>query len=70
MGVCLMVTNRSVPVDTVLPHISYRDVAAASGWLTATFGFAEHYRGRVQSVVRATGTGPLEPRTSRRGGIS
>lgn len=36
--------NRSVPVDTVLPHISYRNVAAASDWLTAMFGFIEHYR--------------------------
>ncbi|HXW43826.1 MAG TPA: VOC family protein [Streptosporangiaceae bacterium] len=39
-----MVTNRSVPPDTVLPHITYRDVARASAWLTAAFGFAEHYR--------------------------
>jgi uncharacterized glyoxalase superfamily protein PhnB len=39
-----MVTNRSVPVDTVLPHIAYRDVAEASRWLTAVFGFTEHFR--------------------------
>jgi len=39
-----MVTNRSVPPDTVLPHITYRDVAQASAWLTATLGFTEHYR--------------------------
>ena len=39
-----MVTNRSVPPDTVLPHITYRDVAQASAWLTATLGFAEHDR--------------------------
>lgn len=39
-----MVSNRSVPPDTVLPHITYRDVAAASEWLAAVFGFAEHYR--------------------------
>ena len=39
-----MVTNRSVPADTVLPHVTYRDVATASAWLTATFGFTEHYR--------------------------
>jgi hypothetical protein len=39
-----MVTNRSAPPDRVLPHITYRDVAAASEWLTAVFGFAEHYR--------------------------
>jgi uncharacterized glyoxalase superfamily protein PhnB len=39
-----MVTNRSVPAATVLPHITYRDVAQASAWLTATLGFTEHYR--------------------------
>lgn len=39
-----MVTNRSVPANTVLPHITYRTVAEASGWLTAMFGFTEHYR--------------------------
>ena len=36
--------NRSVPVDTVLPHIFYRNVAEAIDWLTRTFGFVEHYR--------------------------
>lgn len=39
-----MTTNRSVPPDTVLPHIIYRNVAEASAWLIAVFGFAEHYR--------------------------
>jgi uncharacterized glyoxalase superfamily protein PhnB len=39
-----MVNNRSVPADTVLPHLTYRDVAAASAWLTGVFSFAEHYR--------------------------
>ena len=34
-----MVTNRSVPADTVLPHVTYRNVAAASDWLTKAFGF-------------------------------
>lgn len=36
--------NRSVPVDTVLPHLTYTSVAAALTWLTTTFGFIEHYR--------------------------
>jgi uncharacterized glyoxalase superfamily protein PhnB len=36
--------NRSVPVDTVLPHLTYRDVAGALIWLSETFGFVEHYR--------------------------
>jgi uncharacterized glyoxalase superfamily protein PhnB len=39
-----MTSNRSVPADTVLPHIIYRNVAEAAAWLTATFGFTEHYR--------------------------
>jgi uncharacterized glyoxalase superfamily protein PhnB len=36
--------NRSVPSDTVLPHILYRDVEEAMAWLARTFGFAENYR--------------------------
>jgi uncharacterized glyoxalase superfamily protein PhnB len=39
-----MITNRSLPVDTVLPHIMYQDVANAIEWLTRVFGFKEHYR--------------------------
>jgi uncharacterized glyoxalase superfamily protein PhnB/predicted enzyme related to lactoylglutathione lyase len=39
-----MIENRSVPTNTVLPHIYYQDVAAAIAWLTKTFGFVEHYR--------------------------
>jgi uncharacterized glyoxalase superfamily protein PhnB len=36
--------NRSVPTDTVLPHVVYRDVAEAIAWPSKTFGFREHYR--------------------------
>ena len=36
--------NRSVPTDTVLPHIVYQNVPDALTWLTRTFGFTEHYR--------------------------
>ena len=39
-----MLKNRSVPVETVLPHVTYRDLAAAIDWLCTTFGFVEHYR--------------------------
>jgi uncharacterized glyoxalase superfamily protein PhnB len=39
-----MTRNRSVPTDTVLPHITYQDVGEAVAWLTRTFGFTEHYR--------------------------
>jgi uncharacterized glyoxalase superfamily protein PhnB len=37
-------TNRSVPTDTLLPHVAYSDVAQAADWLANAFGFAEHYR--------------------------
>ncbi len=39
-----MLENRSVPPDTILPHIEYQDLAAAIAWLSKTFGFIEHYR--------------------------
>jgi len=39
-----MLPNRSVPTDTVLPHVSYRSVEDAIAWLTKAFGFTEHYR--------------------------
>ena len=39
-----MIENRSVPTNTILPHVAYRDISAAIGWLTRTFGFVEHYR--------------------------
>ncbi len=39
-----MIANRSVPTDTVLPHIVYQNVAEAIAWLSRTFGFVEHYR--------------------------
>lgn len=39
-----MTVNRSLPTDTVLPHVIYQDVAHAIDWLTRVFGFTEHYR--------------------------
>lgn len=38
-----MLNNRSIPTNTVLPHIAYRDVAESIAWLTRVFGFREHY---------------------------
>ncbi|HEY2119559.1 MAG TPA: VOC family protein [Candidatus Acidoferrum sp.] len=38
-----IVKNRSVPTDTILPHVMYRDVEEAIAWLTRVFGFTEHY---------------------------
>jgi uncharacterized glyoxalase superfamily protein PhnB len=37
-----MIKNRSVPPDTVLPHVVVQDVAEAIAWLTRCF--SEHYR--------------------------
>jgi uncharacterized glyoxalase superfamily protein PhnB len=39
-----MIANRSLPTDTVLPHVMYQDVDEAVAWLTRVFGFTEHYR--------------------------
>jgi uncharacterized glyoxalase superfamily protein PhnB len=39
-----MISNRSLPTDTLLPHIFYHDVAEAITWLAKTLGFSEHYR--------------------------
>jgi len=36
--------NRSVPTDTVLPHVMYQNLPEAIDWLVKTFGFSEHYR--------------------------
>jgi uncharacterized glyoxalase superfamily protein PhnB len=36
--------NRSVPVDTVLPHIIYRNLPEAMAWLHQAFGFCERFR--------------------------
>jgi uncharacterized glyoxalase superfamily protein PhnB len=36
--------NRSVPPDTLLPHLTCLNVDAAVRWLTEVFGFTEHYR--------------------------
>ena len=39
-----MIKNRSVPTDAPLPNIAYQDVAKAGAWLSATYGFVEHFR--------------------------
>jgi uncharacterized glyoxalase superfamily protein PhnB len=36
--------NRSVPSDTVVPHVTYRDLLAARAWLRSAFGFREAFR--------------------------
>jgi len=39
-----MLSNPSVPTNTLLGHIVYEDVDAAVEWLKNVFGFREHYR--------------------------
>ncbi len=39
-----MLKNRSVPTETILPHVYYQNLDDAIAWLTNTFGFKEHYR--------------------------
>jgi uncharacterized glyoxalase superfamily protein PhnB len=39
-----MIANRSLPTDTVLPHVTSQNLDEAIAWLTRTFGFTEHYR--------------------------
>jgi uncharacterized glyoxalase superfamily protein PhnB len=36
--------NRSVPTNSVIPHVYYEDVAEAMAWLSKVFGFREYYR--------------------------
>lgn len=38
-----MISNRSVPTDSLLPHVVYQDVAEAIVWLGNAFGFSELY---------------------------
>jgi predicted enzyme related to lactoylglutathione lyase len=68
-----MIENRSVPPDTVLPHVMYQDLASAIAWLSRTFGFKEHYRygepisgaqvhlGNAWIMVKQAGAGSSSP---------
>jgi predicted enzyme related to lactoylglutathione lyase len=38
-----MISNSSVPTNTMLSHVVYPDVVEAVAWLTKAFGFVEHY---------------------------
>ncbi len=61
--------NRSVPVDTVLPHVTYQKLGEAMAWLTRAFGFQEYYRygggqmwaGKAAIQVRQAGSGERSP---------
>jgi uncharacterized glyoxalase superfamily protein PhnB len=43
-GGILVISNRSVPTETLLPHVVYPDIREAIAWLSTAFGFCEHYR--------------------------
>ena len=66
-----MILNRSVPADTVLPHISYQNIADAIAWLTRTFGFTEHYRygapGSIDGAQMHLGNAWIMVKQARRG---
>ena len=53
--------NRSVPRSCVIPVLAYPDVAAASDWLCAAFGFRERLRigERVAEMARHRPTGAV-----------
>jgi uncharacterized glyoxalase superfamily protein PhnB len=40
----IAMNNRSVPTNTLIPHLVYRDVPEACAWLTRVFGFQESFR--------------------------
>jgi uncharacterized glyoxalase superfamily protein PhnB len=70
-----VIRNRSVPADTVLPHVVYQNVAKALAWLTATFGFTEHYRygesnGQVSGAQMYLGNAYIMLRSARPGETS
>jgi hypothetical protein len=66
--------NRSVPADTVVPHLVYQDLAKAIPWLERAFGFREHFRygggpngaqmfaGKAVIMVRQARDGERTPR--------
>jgi uncharacterized glyoxalase superfamily protein PhnB len=39
-----MISNRSVPANILLAHITYKDLPAAISWLERAFCFVEHFR--------------------------
>jgi uncharacterized glyoxalase superfamily protein PhnB len=54
-----MPANRSIPNASVIPVLSYPDVAAAVAWLCGAFGFAERLRIGSHRVQLTFGNGAL-----------
>ena len=67
-----MIANRSIPSSTVIPVLTYPDVAAAVAWLSGAFGFTERLRigdHRAQLLV-GDGAVVAASGTSQPGGVS
>jgi uncharacterized glyoxalase superfamily protein PhnB len=62
-------SNRSVPVDTALPHVVYRNLSEAISWLERVFGFAETYRygGGPSGAQMLAGSAVIQVRQARNG---
>jgi uncharacterized glyoxalase superfamily protein PhnB len=70
-----MIRNRSVPTDTLLPHVAYQNLAEAMEWLTRTFGFVEHYRygepnGTISGAQMHLGNAWIMVRAEKRNALS
>ena len=44
LEVASLLSNRSVPTNSLPAHIRYRNVEEAIAWLTRSFAFVVHYR--------------------------
>jgi uncharacterized glyoxalase superfamily protein PhnB len=54
-----MIVNRLVPASAVIPVLGYDDVAQASDWLCAAFGFTERLRIRDHRAQLVFGDGAV-----------
>jgi uncharacterized glyoxalase superfamily protein PhnB len=54
-----MIRNRSIPPATVIPELSYDDVAKASAWLCDAFGFTVRLRIADHRVQLVAGDGAV-----------
>ena len=65
----MKISNRSIPVDTVLPHVVYRNLPEAIAWLEQVFGFAETYRygGGPSGAQMLVGSAVIQVRQARDG---
>jgi uncharacterized glyoxalase superfamily protein PhnB len=64
----MAIQNRSVPTDTVLPHVKYQNLVEAIAWLTRVFGFREYYRyGAPSGGQMWAGKAPIQVRQADEG---